>query len=163
MKNTFKLLGVIALAAVVVFTATACATLLGSDKDDFVVRGTTLISYKGSKSEVVIPADMGITAIGEKAFVNNKNITSVIIPEGVTTIGHSAFSECSGLTNVVIPEGVTSISNYAFNKCGKLNSIVIPASVKRVSRGAFYRCNALPDDVRADIRKRFGSEDVFGM
>ena len=39
------------------------------------------------------------------------------IPSGVTTIGDSAFEECKNLTSVTIPEGVTTIGRGAFLRC----------------------------------------------
>ncbi|MDE6048429.1 MAG: leucine-rich repeat domain-containing protein, partial [Paramuribaculum sp.] len=43
-----------------------------------------------------------VTNIGEYAFFNCKDITSVIIPNSVTSIGYRAFNNCSGLTEVSI-------------------------------------------------------------
>ena len=39
------------------------------------------------------------------------------IPDGVTTIGELAFYDCKNLTSVTIPNGVTSIGEGAFWEC----------------------------------------------
>ncbi len=58
----------------------------------------------------------------------------------VTSIGDGAFQNCSDLTSVNIPEGVTSIGYNAFFDCGVLTSITIPSSVTSIGDGAFYGC-----------------------
>ena len=40
----------------------------------------------------------GTKAIKKEAFLNNKGITSIVIPDSVTEIGESAFAGCSNLT-----------------------------------------------------------------
>ena len=56
-----------------------------------------------------------VTSIGENAFRDCTNLTSVTIPDSVTSIGSRAFSGCSRLTSVRIPDSVTSIENKAFS------------------------------------------------
>ena len=56
-----------------------------------------------------------VTSIGEYAFCQCSNLTSVTIPYSVTSIGAEAFSGCSGLTSVTIGSGVTRIGDAAFN------------------------------------------------
>ena len=58
-----------------------------------------------------------VTSIGNDAFSDCSDLTSITIPEGVTSIGKETFSGCSGLTSVTIPEGVTSIRSDAFSGC----------------------------------------------
>lgn len=55
-----------------------------------------------------------VTAIGENAFFNCKELTSVVVPNSVTAIGNNAFHDCDGLTSVTIGSGVTFIGNFAF-------------------------------------------------
>ncbi|MDR0563268.1 MAG: leucine-rich repeat domain-containing protein, partial [Spirochaetaceae bacterium] len=83
-------------------------------KGDYVLRGSVLVAYQGNDTAVNIPANLGITDIGEKAFSGNDRITSVIIPQGVTYIGEEAFAGCIGMTSVTIPASVDYISDRAF-------------------------------------------------
>ena len=109
--------------------------------------GVTITKYNGEAKTVVIPSELGgkpVTAIGEKAFYQNKTITSVKIPEGVTSIGKQAFFVCSSLKEVRIPEGVTSIGNSAFAQTN-LTEVEIPKSVKNIEQYAFNGCNNLEE------------------
>ena len=80
----------------------------------------------------------GVTTIGDLAFCNCKNLTSVTIPSTVTDIGN-AFTNCQNLPSITIPSSVTSIEANAFNNCKKLSSINIPSSVIYIGTRAFYQ------------------------
>jgi len=69
------------LFAAVLFSLTVL--LYGQTISDFERQGTVLTKYKGTATDVIIPANMGITEIGEYAFFNCKDITSVTIPEKI--------------------------------------------------------------------------------
>ena len=66
-----------------------------------------------------------VTAIGDKAFKNCSNFTSVTIGDSVITIGAWTFSYCSNLTSITIPNSVTSIGLGAFARSEKLTSVYI--------------------------------------
>ena len=108
--------------------------------------------YIESDTYVVIPEsinidgeDIPIKEIGEEAFYNNKNLISIIIPNSVTTIGNNAFEDCSNLTTVTIGENsqLTTIGEYAFYNCSSLTSIYIPSGVTSISEYAFQSCSNL--------------------
>ena len=84
-----------------------------------------------------------ITSIGNYAFYNSSNLTSITIPESVTSIGSWAFNGCSGLTSITIPESVTSIGESAFRDCSGLTSITIPESVTSIGNYTFLDCSGL--------------------
>ena len=121
-----------------------------------------ITKYTGTDTEVIIPStyslledgtviagtDYTITGIADGtasngAFYNNKNITSVTLPNTLEMIGNFAFSGCTGLTSITIPESVTSIGDSAFSECTGLTSITIPDGVTSIGERAFHSCTSL--------------------
>lgn len=106
-----------------------------------------------------------ISKIGDRAFIDCKNLVNVTIPESVIAIGNSAFSGCSSLSNIAIPNSVTVIGNQAFYGsglqyvtlsehlasigyetfygCRSLLAVTIPDSVSEIQHGAFNNCESL--------------------
>jgi hypothetical protein len=98
-------------------------------------------SYSSNIKTLVI--QQGVTTIGDGAFYNCRDLTSVTIGNSVTTIGTDAFSGCSGLTSVTIGNSVTTIGDDAFYYCSGLTSVTIPNSVTSIGDYAFYYCSGL--------------------
>jgi len=117
--------------------------------------GITITGYTGKIKDVIIPSTIEgikVTEIGEKAFFENKNITSVTIPNGITSIGYSAFGYCTSLTSVTIPNSIKIIKTATFDNCTNLASVTIPNSVINIEFIAFQCCTSLtsitiPDSV----------------
>ncbi len=93
----------------------------------------------------------GVTSIGKYAFYGFSGLTSATIPNSATSIGEYAFSSCSNLTSVNIGDGVTSIGDGAFDNCSSLTSIGIGSSVASIGWGAFDYCNSLAAVYISDI------------
>ncbi len=105
----------------------------------------TITDFNGSGS-VVIPAalkDYPVVAIGNDAFADSTEVTSVVIPDGVISIGDHAFANCTSLASVTLSKDVTSIGKHAFSDCHSLASISIPESVLSIGDHAFFDCSAL--------------------
>ena len=84
-----------------------------------------------------------MTSIGDSAFEDCSNLTSITIPNSVTEIGYSAFNGCTSLKTITIPNSVTSIGSSAFSGCTSLESITIPDSVTSIGNWAFENCSSL--------------------
>ena len=103
----------------------------------------TITSHTFENGIGTIEFDGDVTGIGDSAFFNCRDLTSVTIPDGVTSIGGNAFDGCKGLTSVTIGSGVTSIDKFAFNYCSVLTSVTIGSSVTSIGDYAFRDCTSL--------------------
>jgi len=125
-------------------------------------------SYNSYSGRVTIPSSVTysgttytVTAIGNSAFRNSTNLTSVSIPSTVTTIDSYAFYGCSSLATISLPNSVTSVGSYAFEGCASITSplrnstvfaympktytgsYTIPSGITAVARYAFCGCTGL--------------------
>lgn len=110
-------------------------------------------------SDLVIPSKIrtyDVTTIGDNAFYNCSEITSVTIPNTVTSIGSSAFYECPNLRSVNIPNSVTSIGESAFYNCESLQVLDIPEGV--VSTDWYIRVSAL--DNASAVRRKINDDNL---
>jgi len=84
-----------------------------------------------------------VTGIGEKAFANCKNLTSVKLTDNVKRIGGGAFTGCDGLTSFDLMS-VEYLGGDVFSWCGSLKSMTIPSTVKIIDGGALFAgCESL--------------------
>ncbi|MDR1023036.1 MAG: leucine-rich repeat protein [Prevotellaceae bacterium] len=104
----------------------------------FKVQNGMLVSYSGNGGNVVIPDNLGITAIGNDVFENNSSLVSITIPAGVLSIGNDTFLRCKNLTSVILPNTLRTIGSSAFDYCEKLTTVAIPNSVTSIGAYAFF-------------------------
>ena len=133
----------------VFFSISASADVVKVDGIYYDISGTTAtVTQVGDYSgDIVIPESItfenskySVTSIGDAAFYECIDLTSVTIPNSVTSIGSDAFWGCRSLTSVTIPNSVTSIGDYAFYGCIGLTSVTIPNSVTSIGDRAFAEC-----------------------
>ena len=78
-----------------------------------------------------------------KLYLNNKELTELVIPEDITKIMSNTFYGCSSITSVTIGENVTEIGWHAFNDCPSLSSVTIGDGVTEIGLAAFSDCSSL--------------------
>ena len=100
-------------------------------------------AFQNAQNLTSIKFSSALTSIGENAFENCTSLTNVTIPNSVTSIGYGAFSHCTALTSVTLPNQLTSIDGSAFSQCTSLTSITLPASVTEIASYAFEGCTGL--------------------
>jgi hypothetical protein len=106
----------------------------------------TITGYTGPGGDVVIPDmtnGLSVTYVGNMAFYQRTNISSLTIGTNVSTIQSGAFVLCSGVTNVTIPNSVQFIGSGAFWLCTSLPSVAIGPNVHTIEPQAFSHCDSL--------------------
>ena len=144
-----------------------------------------LCGYMGDDTDLILPNDYhgGAYWIGDYAFSDYSNITSITIPEGVAGIGNKAFANCIGelvincdipsgnsafydnkFTKVSIGENVTSIGDYAFYNSNSLTEFIIPENSQLSSIGseAFSYCSNLSDIILPESVTSIGNDAFYG-
>ncbi len=105
-----------------------------------------ITGYKGSDAVLTLPAKYDgkpVTSIGDYAFQECKELTSITLPDSLQSIGDGAFDECVSLTSISIPSKVTEIGEAAFSSCEKIEEIKIPDGVTSIKQGTFAGCSSL--------------------
>ena len=70
-------------------------------------------------------------------------IREVFLGNTVKLIGNGAFKDCKNLTSIILPNNVTHIYNSAFQNCSSLASLTIGNRVQSIGASAFYGCSSL--------------------
>lgn len=107
-------------------------------------------------TDLIIPDS--VTQIKPYSFRNCTGLHSISFTGNVTTIGSYSFCLCSGLTSINIPNGVVSIGDYAFVNCGSMTSVSIPNSITSIGTQSFNGCiidtlyyNAYPAGMKKNV------------
>ncbi len=100
--------------------------------DEFAISNTTISS---------LIVNDGITYIGEKAFKNCTNLTTINIAQSVTKIGAECFYGCSALEKFN-NYGIITFGTKTFAECNNLKEISIE-TLTNLGDGAFLNCTKL--------------------
>ena len=79
----------------------------------------------GNQNIKTVHLPKNLKTIGDRAFMNFRNLISIKIPQSVTTIGIAGLANCAKLTSINLPS-VTTLKDSAFSGCVKLTSINMP-------------------------------------
>ena len=130
------------------------AYYLGNDTNPYVylvkVNSVDSLSYEIHENTKVI---------GNSAFFDCYDLTSITIPDSVTHIGDYAFSDCYSLTSVTMGDSVITIGYYAFYWCN-LMSVTIPDSVTTIGAHAFGECVNLTNVTFTNLSGWWCAEEI---
>lgn len=128
---------------------------------------------KESLISVVIPE--GVERLGECAFYNNKNLTTVTLPDSLTDIASDAFAT-TALREIIISQGHGTYSVYEgvlYNKkektlhtypCGRPDkAFKVPKGIVNIGNDAFYDNTTLTSIQIADTVVDIGNLAFAGM
>ena len=95
----------------------------------------TLFTLKNNNFKVIdISGSLSDSSYSNDISLND--IISVMVGTDVTSIGNAAFYQATNLTSVTIPNSVITIEDFAFGLSG-LTSVTIPASVTSMGYSVF--------------------------
>ncbi|MDY6016118.1 MAG: leucine-rich repeat protein [Oscillospiraceae bacterium] len=130
--------------------------------------GGLLCGYKGTMPEnYCLEVEDGTYAINKKAFINQKNLVDIVIPDSVIHMGVDALKntgwynaqsdgpvyagrilyefrgnpQISDIT-FTAEEGTVSIAPKAFNNMPYITDVYLPSSIKSIGEQAFYMMGA---------------------
>lgn len=93
--------------------------------------------FYGNKRIKAATIEKGVTSIGDYAFENCVNMSSVNFPDSLKTVGKFAFSGCKSFGSVPVNNKVEVIGDGAFNGCGKITTITLCTGFKSIGADAF--------------------------
>lgn len=113
----------------------------------YVVNGGAVITgYRGSASDVVVPAELGgcpVRRIDDAVFLFNYDLRSIELPDTLRSIGSDAFGNAYHLRSIRFPEGFLTIEDNAFWSCFALESVELPSTLRSIGECAFEMCWSL--------------------
>ena len=98
-----------------------------------------VVGYNGTVTELLIPdkhLGKAVTSIRSSAFMGNKDLTYVVIPDSVTNVGNKAFKNCENLSTVIVSKNIKVIGAEAFANTA-LTEIVLPDSLQSLGQSSF--------------------------
>ena len=90
-----------------------------------------IVGYRGRDTALVIPAAIGgspVVCVDRKAFLSNKSLREITLPESVAKIDDWAFAYCSKLVRVNLPYHRMEIGQGIFKECYALTQIADEAA-----------------------------------
>jgi len=81
----------------------------------------------------------------DNLFLNDKEITDLVIPQGVTSIYGNAFYGCQGLKSVTLSSSVEYVNGSAFYGCSGIKTIHLGKNLKNLYASAFEKCTEITD------------------
>lgn len=87
-----------------------------------------IIGFWGFAANLSLPWQIEgypVTAIQRKAFLSQKKLCSIRLPEGIREVGDWAFAYCDSLAEISFPKGEVRFGKAVFKGCGSLERIAV--------------------------------------
>ena len=94
--------------------------------------------------------------LSDHCFYNSPKIKKIYIKSTVRSLGDYAFHQCDNLTSIIFEEGLSWLNYYCFADCGALTSVSLPASLRTIDSYAFYYCTNL-----TSVNLKNGIENIY--
>ncbi len=110
--------------------------------------GYSIISYRGTAENVIIPQCVGnkkIIAVGQSAFKNLMFIKKVDMLGDVFDIFDNAFEGCISLKSIQLSGALQYVGNESFKGCKRLSAVSFPDNLKAIGDYSFYECRGLKE------------------
>ena len=105
--------------------------------DGLIYIGKCAYKYKGDMPEnTSVAIKDGTLGIGDHAFLNQKDLVSVTLPDSLKEIGSYAFSS-TGIEEISIPDSVTKVGEAVFSYCKDLKSCLLPDTLTELPSNRF--------------------------
>ena len=85
-----------------------------------------ITGYRGRDMRLAVPAEIdgyAVTRIGRKAFLSNKTLREIRLPDTVAHIDDWAFAYCTNLQKLTLPYRRIGIGQGVFKECARLEQI----------------------------------------
>ena len=87
-----------------------------------------ITGYEGRDTRIEIPRRIEgcpVSSIARKAFLGQRDLYAVTLPESVEEVGDWAFASCAGLAEISLPKKAMRFGRAVFKNCGKLERIAV--------------------------------------
>lgn len=112
----------------------------------------------GKRLKLDLTACERLETIPAKAFLAEKGLESVALPDSLKKIGVKAFSR-TGLKTIVIPNSVFEIGDFAFSQTELEGTVKISKTAEKIGIGAFASCKNLSEFSVESENPNFRSDD----
>jgi len=122
--------------------------------------GTAAVTgYFGDGGAVTIPTEFDgvkLNRIGNNAFEENTNITSITIPEGIVEVGVKSFYNANSLKEVIFPSTITKLGDGSFMGCVNIKLVSLPKGLIEIGSFSFADCSGLteinvPENIKGNL------------
>ena len=102
-----------------------------------------------------------VSAVGEAAFMQQTELSSVTLPDTVRTVGRQAFYGCTRLTRVTMT-AVEELGDEALAACPELRAVTLGDKLITIGKGAFEGCKLLGTITVPASLAEIGTDAFYG-